>query len=111
MMRNRGSLSLMDGMSLDQLKKETSTSFINTLRENDLIVVSRNSEVYLTDRGQLARKMGIENFMNLENAEKELLSQELRRLRIENRGLLMVFIGLMISLVFIISFWALHLEV
>lgn len=111
MNRLEGSLSLVDGIDLMELQKETSVSFVNTLKENGLIFITRQKEVYLTDKGRVARKMGYDNFLRLENTEQELLTQELKSLRAENRGLIMVFIGLLLSLVFIISFWAFHWEV
>lgn len=108
--RLESSLSLVDGIDLHELQGETSQSFVKSLKDNGLIFITRQKEVYLTERGRVARKMGFENFLNLENTEQELLTHEMKSLRAENRGLIMIFLGLLLSLVFIVSFWAFHWE-
>lgn len=111
MNRVEDSLSLVEGVGLVELQKGTSMSYVNSLKENGLIFITRQREVYLTDKGRLAKKMGIEKYLLLEDSEKELLTCEMRTLRAENRGLLIIFMGLLLSLLFIISFWAFHWEV
>lgn len=111
MNRVEDSLSLVDGVGLVELQKGTSMSYVNSLKENGLIFITRQNEVYLTDRGRLARKIGVDKYLLLQETEKQLLTSEMKDLRAENRGLLIIFMGLLLSLLFIISFWTFHWEV
>ncbi len=109
-MRMNGSLSMVEGISLSELQKETSTAFVNSLRANGLIYITKHKEVYLTDQGRIARKIGLENFLRLELSERKLLATKMKNLRIEKRGLNFILLGLLFSLLFIISFWTFHWE-
>ena len=106
----RSMVNFEEGMMVSELRHNTSINFINTLRENNLIEINHRGKIKLTDKGKIASKMGIDNYLRLERVEKEFLNEEIESMKLENRGLLMIFGGMLISLVLIIGFWALQLE-
>jgi len=99
-----------EGMKISELSQNTSINFINTLRENDLINVTRKGEIRLTSRGKIASKLGVDNYLKMEMVEKEFLDEEIYNMKVENRGLLMIFGGMFISLLLIIGFWIIELK-
>lgn len=106
----RSAVGFKEGMMVSDLRQNTSINFINTLRENNLIEINHRGQIKLTDKGKIASKMGVDNYLRLEKVEREFLNDELESMKLENRGLLMIFGGMLISLVLIIGFWALQLE-
>lgn len=106
----RSVIDFQEGMMVSDLRQSTSINFINTLRENKLIEINHRGQIKLTDKGKIASKMGIDKYLRLKNVEKEFLNEEIENMKLENRGLLMIFGGMLISLVLIIGFWALQLE-
>ncbi len=99
-----------EGMKVSDLREMTSIGFINTLRENQLIRITRSGQIRLTDKGRIASKLGVKNYLRLEKAEKQYLEEEILSVRVENRGLIMIFGGMFLSLLFIIGFWMLQLK-
>lgn len=106
----RSVISFEEGMRVSDLRQNTSINFINTLRENNLIDITSRGQIKLTEKGKIASKMGVDKYLRLEKVEKEFLNDEIESMKLENRGLLMIFGGMIISLVLIIGFWALQLE-
>ncbi|TRO64148.1 hypothetical protein [Christiangramia sabulilitoris] len=107
----RKDMAFNDGMKVSDLREMTSIKFINTLRENNLIRITRTGKIQLTERGKVASKLGIHNFLRLEKAESKYLEVELDKMKIEHRGLTMIFGGMVISLLLIIGFWIIELKV
>ncbi|GAA4314693.1 hypothetical protein GCM10023115_28040 [Pontixanthobacter gangjinensis] len=99
-----------EGMMVSELRQNTSISFINTLREKELIVLNHRGEVRLTQKGKIASKLGVKNYLRLEETERQFFDDEIQNMKIENRGLVMIFGGMFISLILIIGFWALELK-
>jgi hypothetical protein len=99
-----------EGMRVADLRQNTSINFINTLRQHNLIQIDHKGEIRLTEKGKIATKMGVDNYLRLEKVEKEFLDEEILSMKIEQRGLLLIFGGMIISLLLIIGFWALQLE-
>ncbi len=99
-----------EGMMVSELRQNSSISFINTLRENDLITINRRGKIHLTPRGKVASKLGISNYLRMEQAERQILDDEFQNLKVESRGLFMIFGGMFISLILIIGFWVLELQ-
>jgi hypothetical protein len=99
-----------EGMMVSDLREMTSIGFINTLRENDLISINRKGQICLTSRGKIASRLGVNNYLKLEMAEKRFLDEEIQGAKVENRGLFMVFGGMFISLLLIIGFWIIELK-
>ena len=106
----RNAAEFHEGMMVSELRQNTSINFINTLRENQLITINRKGEIRLTPKGKIASKLGVKNYLRLEQTEKQFLDEEIQSIKIENRGLFMIFGGMFISLVLIIGFWALELK-
>ncbi|WP_026914241.1 hypothetical protein [Christiangramia portivictoriae] len=101
---------LKDGIMATDLRQSTSINFINTLRNKQLIYFDHKGRVYLTNKGKIANKLGFQRYLKLERDQQELLEQELETIQVENRGLLMIFSGMIISLLLIIAFWVLELQ-
>lgn len=99
-----------EGMMVSELRQNTSINFINTLRENELITITRKGEIRLTPKGKIASRLGVNNYLKLELAERQFLDDEIQSIKIENRGLTMIFGGMFISLILIIGFWVLELK-
>lgn len=99
-----------EGMMVSELRQNTSINFINTLRQNELITINRRGEIRLTPKGKIASKLGVKNYLRLENVERQVLEEEIQNIKVENRGLFMVFGGMFISLILIIGFWVLELK-
>ena len=97
-------------MKVSDLREKTSIGFINTLQENELIEITRRGEICLTEKGKVASKLGVNNYLRLEKSEKEFLEEEIQSIRLENRGLVLIFGGMVLSLLCIIGFWALQLK-
>lgn len=99
-----------EGMMVSELRQNTSINFINTLRENELITINRRGELRLTPKGRIASRLGVKNYLRLEQTEKRFFDEEIQSIKVENRGLLMIFGGMFISLILIIGFWVLELK-
>lgn len=106
----RATAQFSEGMMVSDLREMTSIGFINTLRENELIRITNAGQIRLTEKGRIASKLGVKNYLRLETAEKQFLEEELQNVRVENRGLFMIFGGMFVSLVLIIGFWILQLK-
>ncbi|MDR5589451.1 hypothetical protein [Christiangramia sp. SM2212] len=106
----KAAANFQEGMMVSELRQNTSVNFINTLRENDLIEITRKGEIRLTPKGRVASKFGVDNYLKMEKVEKEFFNEEINNMKVENRGLLMIFGGMFISLILIIGFWAIQLK-
>ena len=94
-----------DGMFVAELRKRSCVKFINELRENQLILITRKGKIKLTPKGKIARNMGLSNYLKLDKTEKEFLTRETSELKSENVGLMMVFGGLLLSFFFVMGYW------
>ncbi|WP_298246201.1 hypothetical protein [uncultured Christiangramia sp.] len=101
---------LQDGTMATDLRQSTSIDFINTLRDKKLIYINDRGQVYLTNKGKLANRLGFQRYFKMEKEQQELFEQELETIQVENRGLLMIFSGMIISLLLIIAFWIIELQ-
>lgn len=99
-----------EGMYVSELRENTSIKFINILRENQLIRINRKGQISLTQKGKIASKLGVGNYLRMEKVEKQFLEEELNKFKVENRGLAMIFGGMVISLLLIIGFWIMELK-
>lgn len=104
------SVNFQEGMKVSELRQNTSINFINSLRENQLININCKGQIRLTQKGKIAVKFGVDNYLKLEKLEKEFIDEEIYTSRLEKRGLLMIFGGMFISLLLIIGFWAIQLK-
>ena len=100
-----------EGMQVSELRQNTSINFINSLRENKLIDITNCGVVRLTSKGKIASKLGVDNYLKMEKAEKDFLEEEIYNTKVQSRGLLMIFGGMFISLLLIIGFWIIELKV
>lgn len=105
------SVNFREGMKVSELRQNTSINFINSLRENDLIKINMKGQIVLTSRGKIASQLGVENYLKMEKVEKEFLDEVVHDMKIESRGLVMIFGGMLISLLLIIGFWVIELGV
>ncbi|MCM8568922.1 hypothetical protein NE848_06005 [Gramella jeungdoensis] len=99
-----------DGMLVADVRKRSSVNFINELRENELIVINRKGKIRLTSKGKVARNMGLSNYLEMDELERELLTREVSEIRSENKGLIMVLGGLLISFIFFLGYWFVNFQ-
>ncbi len=104
------SKTLNEGMMVSELRRDTSVNYINTLREKELITINRRGELRLTSKGKIANRIGVQHYLHLDENEKKFIEQEIDSIRVENRGLMLIFSGMFISLVLIIGFWMFQLK-
>ncbi|MGB8704425.1 MAG: hypothetical protein WCD31_05295 [Gillisia sp.] len=79
---------------------------LETLKNNDLIIITRDEEVYFTTKGKIAMSVGFQHYLRLTSEEKELVAPGFTSLQAEKRDLSMIFGGMIISLLFIVAFCA-----
>ncbi|TBW30264.1 hypothetical protein [Gramella sp. KN1008] len=98
----------MDGVPVAEVRRRSSVKFINELRENQLILITSRGTIRLTTKGKIAMRMGLSNYLSLDDLEKELLTREVAEIRSENRGLMVVLGGLVLSCLFLMGYWFLQ---
>lgn len=98
-----------DGVPVSDLIKKTSIKFTNGLRENGLICINPSGKIKLTSRGKVARRMGLSNYLNLNEQERNFLNKDVSEMESENIGLMVVFGSLLLSLLVIVGYWYLHI--
>lgn len=94
---------LRDGMVLTEIIRNSSRSFVEKLKNNNLIYIDEGDKVYLTDKGQVARKIGLEKFIELEILEKQLTNVNTEELKLQNKWFLvtMCFLQLILASVLV----------
>lgn len=63
---------LRNGTDLDEVTRNSSGSYIDNLLKSNLIKVEEG-RVFLTEKGEVAKKMGIEKYLQLEKYEKKVM--------------------------------------
>lgn len=89
--------SFREGMRVSDILRRTSFTYIEKLRKFNLIWINSANRAYLTERGLVAKKMGVEKYLELEEFEKELSS--LCPQDFQNRKILLII--LMITIFFV----------
>ena len=76
---------LKEGMRVTEFLRNSSSSiYLEELKKLNLVTIDPNQRVYLTGRGQVAKKMGMEKFVELEEFEKELTTENPRKIHLQN---------------------------
>ncbi|MHA6280808.1 hypothetical protein ACXYMT_11560 [Salinimicrobium sp. CAU 1759] len=88
---------LKDGTTVDEITRNSSRSYLENLQGNDLIRIE-DGRVFLTERGETAKKIGVEKYLKLENYETRVGAWNT-----ETRQRDIRFIKLLFLLVFILS--------
>lgn len=89
------SLSLLqDGMYVSEIVRDSSFTFIDKLKQNNLVQIDNTGKLYLTDKGQLAKKMGLKKYMELEKLEQEISGKDPQRINYRNQLLFNLMCGL-----------------
>ena len=82
-----------DGTSLEEVLRDSSRAYFNKLRKNGLIRTDNLGKVYLTDKGQTAKKIGVERYIELEKFEKEIMNDNNSYTRLLNKySMLLIFL-------------------
>lgn len=92
-----------NGTSVNTLIRDCSMAYIEKLRDNGLIYLTEEKQVYLTEKGQVAKQIGVENYLRLEKEEAQALRINLKKLKLENKYLLALLAGLFLFLVYLIA--------
>ena len=94
---------LRDGTSLEELLRDSSRAYLNKLRRNGLIRTDNLGKVYLTDKGQTAKKIGVERYIELEKLEEEIMNDNNEKSRLLNKYsiLIICFLNLILAAVLV----------
>jgi len=95
---------LKDGTTTSTIVRNSSLYYLEKLKTFKLISIDNNDKVFLTEKGHLARKMGLKKFIELEKLEKELIDVEPEELAITKKGYLIIMFFLQIFLLVIIGY-------
>ncbi|MGB7786049.1 MAG: hypothetical protein WBL27_08120 [Salinimicrobium sp.] len=94
-----------DGTPLDELMRDSSGPYIKELEAHDIIFIDPvKAKVYLTPKGKVVRKIGLEKYLELEKVEQKYLTVDSSRLRFRNR----LFLGFMLLLIFSLGYFLMN---
>ena len=79
---------LKEGMRVSEIIRNSSRAQLETLQQFNLISIDRGERVFLTEKGIVAKKIGVEKYIELEEFEKELTSTDPKEF--EDRRLLLL---------------------
>lgn len=92
-----------NGMSLQELLRDSSGPFVERLEAQGVIFIdSIEGKVYLTPKGEVVRKIGLEKYLELEKIEQKYLTIDSGKLRFRNRLFLGFMLLLIISLMYLL---------
>lgn len=80
---------LRDGMNVTEILRDSSLTYIEKLKNYNLVYIDKRDKVYLTDKGELAKKIGLEKYIELEKLEKELIKNPMKE-NIWNKWLFLI---------------------
>ena len=90
---------LREGTPVYEFIKNSSKSYLETLAAKDLIYFEEG-RIYLTERGQVAKKVGVEKYIELEEFEQELSAYDAEKGKSRNT----LFFSAMLILILILVF-------
>lgn len=79
---------LKPGMPEHDFLRNSSSTYLEELKKWNLVSIDRHRKLFLTDRGQVAKKIGVQKYIEIELFEKELTREEPRKLQDRDRVLL-----------------------
>lgn len=95
---------LKDGTTTSTIVRNSSLFYLNKLKQYNLVSIDNNEKVYLTEKGHLAKKIGLNKFIELEKLEKELVNVEPGELASNKKGYLIIMFCLQIFLLLIVAY-------
>ena len=90
---------LREGTPVYEFIKNSSKKYLETLAAKDLIYFEEG-KIFLTERGQVAKKLGVEKYFELEEFEQELSTYDREKSKRNN----MIFLTVMWILILTLSF-------
>ncbi|MDT0676618.1 hypothetical protein [Autumnicola musiva] len=93
---------LKDGIGYTEVIRNSSKEYWDKLIKNNLVKIDALGKVYLTDKGKVARLMGIEEYLRAEKLEKEMTEYSLKKLKFQNKLLSAALLCLFLMLLYII---------
>jgi Mn-dependent DtxR family transcriptional regulator len=96
---------LKDGANLDEIARNSSMSYIENLKVNNLIWIEEG-KVFLTEKGEAAKKVGVEKYLKLEKYEAKVSAwnKEKRQRDIRFVKLASLLVLILTALLFYINF-------
>lgn len=91
--------SFHEGMRVSDILRKSSLAQFQKLRKFNLIRINSANQAFLTDKGMIAKKIGVEKYIELEEFEKELSSTDPKEF--QNRKILLIIIMITIFFVMI----------
>ncbi len=95
---------LKDGTTASAIIRNSSLSYLDKLKRYKLVSIDQTDKVYLTEKGHLAKKIGLKKFIELEKLEKKLINMEPGELRTNKKAYLIIMFCLQIFLLLIIGY-------
>ncbi|UJH92329.1 hypothetical protein LZ575_07310 [Antarcticibacterium sp. 1MA-6-2] len=96
---------LKEGMRVTEFLRNSSSSiFLDELKKLNLIFIDAQQRVFLTGKGQVARKIGLEKFVELEEFEKELTTDNIRETYLRNNLYIILLCALNLILIAILIY-------
>ena len=90
---------LREGTPVYEFLKNSSANYLEILASKDLIYFEEG-RIFLTERGQVARELGVEKYFELEEFEQELSSYDAEKGKTRNA----IFFSVMLILILILVF-------
>ncbi|WP_324721244.1 hypothetical protein [Salinimicrobium sp. HB62] len=96
---------LRDGTTVEEVTRNSSLSYVESLQENSLINIE-GGRVFLTEKGQAAKKIGVQKYLKLENYETKIgaWNSEKRQRDIRFIRLLSALVLILSALLFYVNF-------
>lgn len=95
------------GMPVSEFLRNSSNSYLEELQRWNLVTVDDHRRIFLTDRGQVAKKMGLKKFVEIEEFEKELSKENPHQLLQKNQYLtgLICLLNIILMVVLVYIYW------
>lgn len=95
---------LKDGTSVYDMIRNSSKTYVEKLEKLDLIYKDPLGNVYLTERGQAAKRIGVEKFVEMERFEKEIEQENSPKQILLNRMFFLTFCSFSLVLTIILTY-------
>lgn len=95
---------LKEGTSVYDMIRNSSSTYVEKLENLGLIYKDPLGNVYLTERGQAAKKIGVEKFVEIERFEKEIQEDNSPKKILLNRMFFLTFCVFSFTLSILLSY-------
>ncbi|MDT0644189.1 hypothetical protein RM553_15235 [Zunongwangia sp. F363] len=93
---------LKDGMAYTEIIRNSSKEHWEKLLKYQLVRTDASGKVYLTEKGKVARVIGLKKFLRAEELETEMKHFDLNKISLHNKLLAITAIGLLLLLIYLL---------